>query len=101
MYVFGGYDDSVQDDHERPVQVFRLCLKQFEWTLVRCRGNLPLYRDFHTATAIGDKMFIFGGRSDSLNAAYNRLEEYYSDQLVYLDLSSNEWIEPNILALNH
>lgn len=98
MYVFGGYDDSVQDDHERPVQVFRLCLKQFEWTLVRCRGNLPLYRDFHTATAIGDKMFIFGGRSDSLNAAYNRLEEYYSDQLVYLDLSSNEWIEPNILG---
>ena len=96
MYVFGGYDEH--NEHERPVQVFRLCLKQFEWTLVRCRGHLPLYRDFHTATAIGDKMFIFGGRSDSYNPPSVFPDEYYSDQLVYLDLSTNEWVEPNIIS---
>ena len=56
----------------------------------------PMYRDFHTATAIGDKMFIFGGRSDkSANEPFGihgyhphpfpgLQAEFYSDKLVYL-----------------
>ena len=61
----------------------------------------PMYRDFHTATAIGDKMFIFGGRSDkSANEPFGihgyhphhfpgLQAEFYSDKLVYLVSFSN------------
>ncbi len=35
------------------------------WELVHCEGDPPIYRDFHTATALSDRyMVIFGGRSD-------------------------------------
>ncbi len=44
-----------------------------------------MYRDFHSATAIGDLMLIFGGRSDT--SSYNHMlaqTEFYTDKLSYL-----------------
>ena len=87
MYIFGGYEDSVEPF--RP-DVYKLDLNIFEWTLLKCKGEPPIYRDFHTATAIGDKMFIFGGRSDTtvqnmhINPFMNQQTEFYSDKLIYL-----------------
>ena len=52
MYVFGGYEES----HSRYGQeVYKLDLKEMVWYLVMCSGEQPRYRDFHTATAIGDR----------------------------------------------
>ena len=52
MYVFGGYEES----HSRYGQeVYQLDLKEMTWYLVMCSGEQPRYRDFHTATAIGDR----------------------------------------------
>ena len=92
MYIFGGYEEAAEPF--RP-DVYKLDLNLFEWTLLKCKGEPPLYRDFHTATAIGDKMFIFGGRSDKTangndHHHFNHFpglisgHEYYSDKLVYL-----------------
>ena len=36
-----------------------------KWTLLRCSGEPPVCRDFHSATAIGDFMYVFGGRCDN------------------------------------
>ena len=59
-YIFSGYEMTIP--HFNP-DVYKLDLKTFEWTLLKCYGNPPMPRDFHTATAIGDLMFVFGGRS--------------------------------------
>jgi len=105
MYIFGGYEEAAEPF--RP-DVYKLDLNLFEWTLLKCKGEPPLYRDFHTATAIGDKMFIFGGRSDKTANGNNDHHhfnhfpgliaghEYYSDKLVYLDIPSLRWETPVI-----
>ena len=55
MYVFGGYEES----HSRYGQeVYKLDLQEMVWYLVMCSGEQPRYRDFHTATAIGDRQVI-------------------------------------------
>ena len=79
MYIFGGYAESA---FSYTPAVFRLDLNNYEWTLLLCKGVPPIYRDFHTATAIDNKMFVFGGRSD--NSHDFPQTEIYSDRLVYL-----------------
>ena len=32
---------------------------------INLKGEPPSYRDFHSATAIGSLMYVFGGRGDS------------------------------------
>ena len=78
MLIFGGYAENVANSPD----VYKLDLCHFEWSLVRCSDEPPLYRDFHTATAIGNRMYIFGGRSD--NQFWQNQSEFYSDKLVYL-----------------
>lgn len=79
MYIYGGY----AAEQNFPA-VYRLNLHNFEWTLLDCKGNPPIYRDFHTATAMDNKMFIFGGRSDNGDFTGLATTEFYSDRLVYL-----------------
>ena len=55
------------------------------WCLLQCRGEPPAYRDFHSATAIGDCMFIFGGRCDQGNwPGQGQSTEYYPNTVSYL-----------------
>jgi N-acetylneuraminic acid mutarotase len=76
MYVFGGYEES----HSRYGQeVFMLDLTTMVRSLAATNGEQPIYRDFHSATAVGDKMFIFGGRSEMPGEREN-----YSNKLSYL-----------------
>ena len=91
MYIFGGYFEA---SFSYTPTVFRLDLNNYEWTLLECEGSPPIYRDFHTATAIDNKMFIFGGRSDNSNDFTQT--EIYSNRLVYLDLTSLKWEQPEI-----
>ena len=79
MYIFGGYSEA---SFSYTPTVFRLDLNNYEWTLLKCEGSPPIYQDFHTATAIDNKMFVFGGRSDNSNDFTQT--EIYSDRLVYL-----------------
>ena len=64
-YIFSGFESV--PPHFNP-DLYKLDLTTFVWKLLNCEGTPPLPRDFHTATAIGDCMFVFGGRSGSLAA---------------------------------
>jgi hypothetical protein len=50
-----------------------------------CSGEPPVHRDFHSATAIGTNMYIFGGRSDlTVHGGHvgNLLpQDYYSNKV--------------------
>ena len=91
MYIFGGYSEN--SFSYTPI-VFRLNLNNYDWTLLECEGSPPIYRDFHTATAIDNKMFVFGGRSYNGNDFTQT--ELYCDRLFYLDLISLRWVQPEI-----
>jgi hypothetical protein len=53
-----------------------------------CSGEPPVHRDFHSATAIGTNMYIFGGRSDlTVHGGHvgNLLpQDYYSNKVPVL-----------------
>lgn len=98
LYIFGGYEESFS--HYGPF-VYKLDLVSMAWTQLECVGEPPIYRDFHSATPIGDYMFIFGGRSSNSNdlLAFNQ-DEIYSDKLSFLDTNTLTWHTPNILPPN-
>ena len=55
------------------------------WALLHCKGEPPAYRDFHSATAIGDCMYVFGGRCDNGQwPGAGQSTEYYPDTVSYL-----------------
>jgi len=60
IYVFGG-------EHEPrtplPNDVFRYDTMRSQWSKVRTSGKAPCGRVGHAAVAIGDNMYVFGGRT--------------------------------------
>ena len=47
-----------------------------------CNGDAPVHRDFHTATAVGSLMVIYGGRSsDQAEYQYHVGPDYYSNKV--------------------
>jgi hypothetical protein len=63
----------------------RLDLNSMRWTLLGCKGEPPAYRDFHSATAIGDCMYVFGGRCDNGTwPGAGQSTEYYPNTISYL-----------------
>lgn len=84
MYIFGGYEEA---QGRFGTEVCRLDLTTMSWRVVNCGGDdPPNMRDFHTATAVGDKMIVFGGRSDTSLGfpAANVASEFYSNKVSYL-----------------
>lgn len=90
MYIFGGFEESID---QFSCDVHCLNLKTMEWHFIHTLGTPPSYRDFHTATVINDRMYIYGGRGD-LHAPYHSQEEIYCPKIVYLDLRTNQWVMP-------
>lgn len=90
MYIFGGFEDDIQQFIR---DVHCLDLDTMKWKYIQTYGESPAYRDFHTSTAINDKMYIFGGRGDRYSP-YHSQEEIYMPEIVYLDLKTNQWITP-------
>lgn len=59
------------------------------------QGNPPSHRDFHTATAIDNRMYIFGGRGDR-HAPRQTDREIYCSDIYYLDTITNTWVCPTV-----
>jgi hypothetical protein len=59
---------------------------KFRFFAQSCSGEPPVHRDFHSATAIGTNMYIFGGRSDlTVHGGHvgNLLpQDYYSNKVL-------------------
>lgn len=94
MYIFGGYEET---NYQFGLDVYSLDLVTMKWTLLRCRGEPPAYRDFHSATAIGDCMYVFGGRCDNGHwPGPQQNTEYYPNSVSYLDVKRKIWNTPHI-----
>uniref|UniRef100_A0A3Q1FU74 Host cell factor C2 n=1 Tax=Acanthochromis polyacanthus TaxID=80966 RepID=A0A3Q1FU74_9TELE len=55
LYIFGGMQGSRLDD------LWQLDLDTMVWSMPETRGSTPLPRSLHSASVIGNKMFVFGG----------------------------------------
>jgi len=97
MYVFGGYEENIERFGQ---DVYRLDLTDFNWKLLNCIGEPPVHRDFHSATAIGTCMYIFGGRSDLTGGQWqlnvNMGPDYYSNKVCYFDTLTFTWHNPTL-----
>lgn len=90
MYVFGGFEEEI-NQFSRDVHC--LNLETMTWSFVETCGEPPSYRDFHTATVLNDRMYVFGGRGD-WNSPYHTQDEFYCERIVYLDLKTSMWHMP-------
>ncbi|KAL1139782.1 hypothetical protein AAG570_006759 [Ranatra chinensis] len=90
MYIFGGFEEEFEIYSQ---DVYVLNLQTFHWSFVLTQGPPPEYRDFHTATAIGNRMYIFGGRSDWIGP-HSSDDDFYPNQIMYLNTSTMQWHKP-------
>ncbi|CAH4036449.1 unnamed protein product [Pieris brassicae] len=89
MYIFGGFD-YITDEYTNNLHY--LNLHTMEWCYVCAKGSPPVGRDFHTALAYGDRMYIFGGRSE-LSRPHSNDQEYYCDLVYYFDTLTETWVK--------
>jgi N-acetylneuraminic acid mutarotase len=90
LYIFGGFEEVID---QFSCDVHCLNLKTMHWSYVQTFGETPSYRDFHSATIINNRMYIFGGRGD-IFGPYHSQEEIYCPKIVYLDLKTHYWHHP-------
>jgi len=90
MYIFGGY---VEETDLFSNDIYVLDLKTYVWKYLRVNGIPPSWRDFHSAVAYDNKMFVFGGRSDREGPNHSQ-QEIYCNVITYFDTANNTWVEP-------
>ncbi|XP_045768995.1 kelch domain-containing protein 3 [Maniola jurtina] len=88
MYIFGGFE-YIFDQYTQDVHC--LDLDTMQWTYINTHGTPPCHRDFHTAVAYNDRMYIYGGRGD-VNGPYNSDDEIYCPHVYYLDTITETWV---------
>ncbi|CAM9686602.1 kelch domain-containing protein 3 isoform X1 [Lethenteron reissneri] len=92
MYIFGGYEqlaDCFSND------VHKMDTTTMTWTLIHALGGLPRWRDFHSATFIGQKMYVFGGRADMLGPSHSN-REIYCNRIKVFDTEKRYWFDPPV-----
>ncbi|XP_039892805.1 host cell factor 2 isoform X1 [Simochromis diagramma] len=55
LYIFGGMQGSRLDD------LWQLDLDTMVWSMPETKGSTPFPRSLHSASVIGNKMYVFGG----------------------------------------
>ncbi|XP_034382589.1 host cell factor 2 [Cyclopterus lumpus] len=88
LYIFGGMQGRRLDD------LWQLDLDTMVWSMAETRGPTPLPRSLHSASVIGNKMYVFGGwipvpESDKRIALGT--ESICSDSLSILNLDTMCW----------
>ncbi|XP_057614049.1 host cell factor 2 isoform X3 [Chionomys nivalis] len=90
MYVFGGMCGARLDD------LWQLDLETMSWSKPETKGTVPLPRSLHTASVIGNKMYIFGGwvphKGENPENSPNDCEWRCTSSFSYLNLDTAEWI---------
>ncbi|XP_006871181.1 PREDICTED: host cell factor 2 [Chrysochloris asiatica] len=89
MYVFGGMCGARLDD------LWQLELETMSWSKPETKGTVPLPRSLHTASVIGNKMYIFGGwvphKGESIENSPHDCEWRCTSSFSYLNLDTAEW----------
>lgn len=78
--VFGGVDESGKHLND----IHALCTDLWNWYKPTVRNAPPKARSYHSATAVGHHMLVFGGNGQSKS-----FKEVY-----YLDTETWAWSEP-------
>ncbi|MEE6526336.1 hypothetical protein FKM82_026936, partial [Ascaphus truei] len=73
--------------------IHKLCTSTMSWALVNTKGAPARWRDFHSATVIGSRMFVFGGRADR-SGPFHSNNEIYCNRIRVFDMQSESWLEP-------
>lgn len=82
LYIFGGYgEDNTQTNK---VHIFDTTTRT--WSEPDMKGTLPVPRDSHSCTTVGDKLFVFGGTDGNVPLK----------DLHILDTSTNTWVAPYV-----
>lgn len=77
--------------------VYEFNFKTHVWTLILPKTLVrPHWRDFHTASAVDNKLYVFGGRMDRGQDTFTG-ESFYSNDLYAFDTQQKIWtqIKPN------
>lgn len=90
MYIFGGYEEELDQFSQ---DVYVLDFKTMIWHHIKAKGRPPRRRDFHSATAIGQYMYIFGGRGGRIGLFYSQDDEIYCNQIMCFDTINQTWNE--------
>ncbi|XP_077449874.1 host cell factor 2 isoform X2 [Stigmatopora argus] len=88
LFIFGGMQGCRLDD------LWQLDLKTMAWSKPETRGSTPLPRSLHSASVIGNKMFVFGGwipipESEKHNAA--GIKWICTNSLSAINLDTMSW----------
>lgn len=94
MYIFGGFEEQI---NQFSCDVHCLNLETMVWNYIPTTNTPPSYRDFHSATVMNDRMYIFGGRGDR-HSPHHTQNEIYCPKLMYLDLKTRKWHTPNTIG---
>ncbi|KAI1240455.1 hypothetical protein IHE44_0008878, partial [Lamprotornis superbus] len=89
MFIFGGYEqlaDCFSND------IHKLDTTNMMWTLISAKGTPARWRDFHSATIIGTKMYVFGGRADRFGPFHSN-NEIYCNRIKVFDTETNSWLD--------
>ncbi|VVC41558.1 Kelch repeat type 1,Kelch-type beta propeller,Kelch repeat type 2 [Cinara cedri] len=90
MFIFGGFQENPTQFSQ---DLYMLDFHTMAWSIVKTNGDPPSHRDFHTATAIGNKMYIFGGRGDNDESRVSG-KEVYCPNIYYFDTLTKMWVCP-------
>jgi hypothetical protein len=86
LFVFGGHDE----ENEYLNDMFVYDISNNKWDSVTITaGTAPIPRHHHSAAAIGNKIYIFGGRSSS--GCFNDLHVFDSD--------TGAWSQPEVAGI--
>ncbi|KAJ7329063.1 hypothetical protein JRQ81_015237 [Phrynocephalus forsythii] len=89
MFIFGGMSGCRLND------LWELDLETLTWSKSETKGTVPLPRSLHTASVIGNKMYIFGGwvpQNTDDNLASQEGEWKCTGSFCYLNLDTIEWV---------
>lgn len=92
MIVFGGFEEENQRFSQ---EAYAFDFTTRKWTELKCEGTKPQHRDFHASTVLGDKMYVFGGRSDERGQWHSSMD-FYDNQIHVLDLKELKWSAPKV-----
>ncbi|XP_042325727.1 host cell factor 2 isoform X2 [Sceloporus undulatus] len=89
MFIFGGMSGCRLND------LWELDIESMTWSKSETKGTVPLPRSLHTASVIGNKMYIFGGwvpQSTDENLSSQDGEWKCTGSFSYLNLDTMDWI---------
>jgi hypothetical protein len=87
MIVHGGFASRVI---KFSGDMYAFNLDEHTWRKFPKRGERVPERDFHVATVVGNKVVVFGGRSDVF-APYFTANDIYPHEFFYYELETYQW----------